>query len=251
MKTIFPDEVGKPERTMDRSLALLTTQPLPTSIIFFGTIGVGKSTAIDNVAPLLDIDTSHVIKESFVTESGIVKDTIEGRLFAAFCKDPVQYAVDFEVALATKREEDMQRLISHGGIAERSLPEDLVFMFANHVIGNCTDDQFRVYRTIHARLTRRTPSPDLMVWLQAPIDICIERIRSRGREGEKWLWETKAGRDYMEALDVGYQYIFNRIGSEKIMKYDCTTVADPAALAIAIQTHLESQSIASMGLPVL
>ena len=42
------------------------------------------------------------------------------------------------------------------------------------------DEEFALYEQVYARLAIDAPAPDLVVYLQAPVDVLLERIARRG-----------------------------------------------------------------------
>ena len=61
-----------------------------------------------------------------------------------------------------------------------------------------------LYQQIHDTLDLGPPSPDLVIYLQAPVDVLVRRIRRRGIEFEQNI-ET----DYLEALVSAYTEFFH------------------------------------------
>ena len=52
---------------------------------------------------------------------------------------------------------------------------------------------------------QRIPRPDLVIYLQAPAEVLLQRIRMRGRG-----FEREISRDYIEAINEAYnRYFFN------------------------------------------
>ena len=51
--------------------------------------------------------------------------------------------------------------------------------------GMLTVDHLNVYLKYFKLLKDKYPKPDLMIWLDASPEICLERIKKRGRESEK------------------------------------------------------------------
>jgi deoxyguanosine kinase len=58
---------------------------------------------------------------------------------------------------------------------------------------------------VQARLGIVAPKPDLVVYLQAPVDVLIERIARRGI-----IYEQHIERDYLERLNEAYARFFHQ-----------------------------------------
>jgi deoxyadenosine/deoxycytidine kinase len=52
---------------------------------------------------------------------------------------------------------------------------------------NLAADELALYEQVYARLSMEAPSPDLVVYLQAPVEVLLERVRRRARAVERAL----------------------------------------------------------------
>jgi deoxyadenosine/deoxycytidine kinase len=85
-------------------------------------------------------------------------------------------------------------------IIDRSIYEDaFIFARALHHLGNLTERDYHSYRNIYRQVINGLPSPDLLLFLKAPVDVLLERIRRRDREMERGI---DAG--YLGLLDSFY-----------------------------------------------
>ena len=50
---------------------------------------------------------------------------------------------------------------------------------------NLSDDEYALYEKVYAHLKPQTPTPDLVIYLQAPVDTLIERVHRRGVDFER------------------------------------------------------------------
>ena len=65
------------------------------------------------------------------------------------------------------------------------------------------DEELKLYQTVYQQLTIDAPKPDLVVYLQAPTDVLLERVQRRGIQSEK-LIEA----DYLRQLNDAYTQFF-------------------------------------------
>jgi deoxyadenosine/deoxycytidine kinase len=65
--------------------------------------------------------------------------------------------------------------------------------------------EYGLYEQVQARLGIVAPKPDLVVYLQAPVDVLIERIARRGI-----IYEQHIERDYLERLNEAYARFFHQ-----------------------------------------
>ena len=66
-----------------------------------------------------------------------------------------------------------------------------------------SDAEFRLYEKIYAHLKPQTPTPDLVIYLQAPVETLIERVHRRGVEFERRISER-----YLTRLADAYSRYF-------------------------------------------
>jgi deoxyadenosine/deoxycytidine kinase len=64
-------------------------------------------------------------------------------------------------------------------------------------------EEMGLYDKVYEHLTLDAPSPDLVIYLQAPVEILLERINKRGNPDEKFLTV-----DYLEKLNDAYSKFF-------------------------------------------
>lgn len=65
------------------------------------------------------------------------------------------------------------------------------------------DDELRLYQKVYQQLTIDAPVPDLVVYLQAPTEVLMERVQRRGVPAEK-----KIQYDYLSKLNDAYTQFF-------------------------------------------
>jgi len=69
---------------------------------------------------------------------------------------------------------------------------------------NLDQHEFELYQMVYDKLTIRAPKPDLVIYLQAPVDVLADRIRRRGIG-----YEQSISRDYLESLNAAYSEFFH------------------------------------------
>lgn len=86
-------------------------------------------------------------------------------------------------------------------IADRSIYEDAnIFARALHHMGNLSERDYLAYRRVFDLVVSNLPAPDLLIYLKAPVDVLIKRIRQRGRSIESSITS-----DYLSLLETFYQ----------------------------------------------
>jgi deoxyadenosine/deoxycytidine kinase len=71
---------------------------------------------------------------------------------------------------------------------------------------NLDDNELFIYQRLFDLLARDVPSPDLVVYLQAPTDVLVRRVKERARAAERDTPDP--GPDYIRELNEAYQHFF-------------------------------------------
>ena len=77
---------------------------------------------------------------------------------------------------------------------------------------NLDQDEFLLYEKVYEHLTIDAPQPDLVIYLQAPVDVLLERIQGRGIAAEQ-LIEPR----YLENLIDAYTNFFHYYDSSTLL----------------------------------
>jgi deoxyadenosine/deoxycytidine kinase len=122
---------------------------------------------------------------------------------AEFYADMQQWAFHLQVFFLGHRARQHLELANgpQSAIADRSIYEDAyIFARALHHLGNLTERDYKAYRAVFELVVEAMPQPDLLLYLRAPVEILMERIRRRGREMERGITA-----DYLRLLDRFYE----------------------------------------------
>lgn len=85
-----------------------------------------------------------------------------------------------------------------GCVADFMLEKDSLFAQVT-----LDDDELRLYQQVYNQLQLDMPVPDLVIYLQAPVAVLLDRIRRRGIH-----YEHRIERDYLQALADAYTRFF-------------------------------------------
>ena len=66
------------------------------------------------------------------------------------------------------------------------------------------DAEFGLYEQIYEKLSIELPQPDLVIYLQAPLDVLLRRIAARGID-----YEQQIDRDYLDRVMEAYARFFH------------------------------------------
>jgi deoxyguanosine kinase len=85
------------------------------------------------------------------------------------------------------------------------------------------EDELALYEQLYSRLDIRPPTPDLVVYLQAPVDVLLERIAGRGVD-----YEQHIERQYLERLNEAYARFFHEFATAPLLIVNAASI-DPIA----------------------
>ena len=81
------------------------------------------------------------------------------------------------------------------------------------------DHEFTLYRQIYDSLDLQMPRPDLVIYLQAPVNVLLERIRRRGIP-----YERDIESDYLETLNRAYTEFFHYYDAAPLLVVNATEI---------------------------
>jgi deoxyguanosine kinase len=85
------------------------------------------------------------------------------------------------------------------------------------------DAEYALYEQVYAKLDVQAPKPDLVVYLQAPVEVLIERIARRGV-----AYEQLIDRGYLERLNEAYARFFHEFDAAPLLIVNAGSI-DPIA----------------------
>ncbi|MBI5839472.1 MAG: deoxynucleoside kinase [Chloroflexi bacterium] len=89
---------------------------------------------------------------------------------------------------------------ARSAILDRSIYEDAhIFARALHHMGNLAERDYLAYRNLFELIINGLPRPDLLIYLKAPVNVLMDRIRKRARN-----METGISAEYLSLLDSFY-----------------------------------------------
>jgi deoxyguanosine kinase len=157
-----------------------------------GPIGAGKSSLARRLASRLDATT--VLEER---ENPFLADFYAGRQGAAL-QSQLFFLLNRHRQQLTLRQAD---LFAQATVCDYLFDKDKIFAYLN-----LDDNELFIYQRLFDLLSKDVPAPDLVIYLQAPTDVLIERLRHRAsEEGED---SPLPGSDYIRELNEAYQHFF-------------------------------------------
>ncbi|MBG9455451.1 deoxycytidine kinase [Lysinibacillus sphaericus] len=181
--------------------------PPQTVITIAGTVGVGKSTMTKALAEALNFRTSF---EKVDTNPYLDK----------FYEDFEKWSFHLQVYFLAERFKEQKRIFEYGGgfIQDRSIYEDTgIFAKMHYDKGTMSPTDYETYTNLFDAMvmTPYFPHPDLLVYLEGPIDDVIGRIQERGRS-----MEQQTPHDYWIEMDDRYENWINNFNSCPVLRLD-------------------------------
>ncbi|MCV6606301.1 MAG: deoxynucleoside kinase [Porticoccaceae bacterium] len=163
---------------------------LPSYIAVEGPIGVGKTSLAKRLAGQFDYDT--------LLEQPELNPFLE-----RFYQDPQGAALPTQLHFLFQRARQLEELrqgdmFQHMWVADFVIEKDPLFAQVT-----LDDDELRIYQQVYQQLTIDAPRPDLVVYLQAPTEVLLERIDNRGIESEQQI-----DPHYLARLNDAYTQFF-------------------------------------------
>jgi deoxyadenosine/deoxycytidine kinase len=158
-------------------------------VLVAGNIGTGKTSITERVGDRLGWQTSY---ES-VADNPYLPD---------FYGDMKAWSFHLQVFFLGHRAEQHLALARspQSAIADRSIYEDAhIFARGLRHMNNINERDYQAYRALYDLVVSNLPRPDLLLYLEAPVPVLMERIRQRGRE-----IETGITADYLSLLEAFY-----------------------------------------------
>ncbi len=159
-------------------------------ILVAGNIGVGKTSLAERLGSRLG------------WLSGF-ESVADNPYLADFYGDMRQWSFHLQVFFLGHRAEQHLALANHpqSAIADRSIYEDAhIFARVLHHMGNLTERDYDSYRHVYELVVSNLPRPDLLLYLQAPVSVLIDRIRRRARPIEAGITA-----EYLSLLETFYE----------------------------------------------
>ena len=171
----------------------------PDFIVIEGPIGVGKTTLAKKLA------------NSFGSEI-LLEGADENPFMSKFYENPKAAALSTQLFFLLQRAKQMQDLrqgdmFNPVRIADFLMEKDRLFAELT-----LDEDELKLYEQVYAQLTIDVPEPDLVVYLQAPVEVLLQRIENRGLQNERLIEAA-----YLQRLSDSYVDFFHHYSDAPLL----------------------------------
>jgi deoxyguanosine kinase len=192
-------------------------------IVIEGPIGVGKSSLTRRLCASLGADA-------------VLEQAAENPFLERFYRNPRDGALPAQLYFLFQRAQQLaalnqQDMFAPLRVADYLLEKDRLFARVT-----LDDAEFGLYEQVYTKLDVQAPKPDLVVYLQAPVDVLVERIAKRGIR-----YEQQIERAYLERLNQAYARFFHEYEAAPLLIVNAASIdpinnqADYDELLAAIQ----------------
>jgi deoxyguanosine kinase len=189
-------------------------------IVVEGPIGSGKTTL------------ARLLAEKFSVEL-LTEKAEENPFLPRFYQDAQRYALPTQLFFLFQRSRQIADMIqldmfAKPVVADFFLEKDPLFARLN-----LDDEEYSLYHQIYSHLQLKSPKPDLIIYLQTPIEALTERIEERNISYEKGI-----PREYVERLSDAYSEFFHTYNASRVLivnNQKLNVIKDDAALNLLVE----------------
>lgn len=168
-------------------------------IVVEGPIGSGKTTLARKLADMFPVNL-------------LLENASANPFLPRFYQDAPRYALPTQMFFLFQRVEQIRELgqrdmFNHATIADFFLEKDQLFAQLN-----LDDEEYALYRQMYQHLHVQVPTPDLVIYLQSPVDTLYERVNQRGTN-----YEQEIAREYLSRLADAYSTFFHQYDGAPVL----------------------------------
>ena len=181
------------------SSSLQDLKQAPRFIAVEGPIGVGKTSLTKRLA------------ETFNYEL-LLENAEENPFLDRFYQNPRQHALATQLFFLFQRAQQIEEsrqsdLFEPVRVSDFLIDKDRLFAELN-----LEKDEYNLYHKVYQHLVIDAPKPDLVIYLQAPTEVLLQRIQKRGIPSEQMIES-----EYLNQLNRAYTEFFHYYSDSKLL----------------------------------
>lgn len=176
-------------------------------ISFFGSIGVGKTTAGTNIEKL------------YKNVQFIPEDLSENPFLPSFYDDMKEWGFHSSIAMLSLMSSYYQKIDKTKDIVimDNGVEELIAYTMLECDMGVLSKDEYAIYKKLYDNIINLMPKTDLYVYIICDEEEALRRINSRGRK-----FEDDLEIDFLEKLNQKYRDYVSTIPQDKLLILDTT-----------------------------
>jgi len=181
-------------------------QDIPRYIAIEGPIGVGKTSLTKRLA------------KSFNYEL-LLEKSVDNPFLERFYQNPKKHALSTQLFFLFQRAQQIQKLNQDDMFQPVRVADFLIEkdqLFAQQTLD---PDEYALYLNVYNHLTINAPTPNLVIYLQAPTKVLLNRIEKRGILSEQFI---ELG--YLENLNHAYAEFFHYYDKSPLLIINSTEI---------------------------
>lgn len=168
-------------------------------IVVEGPVGVGKTSLARRLGAQIEAQL-------------LLEQPERNPFLGRFYQDQPRYALQTQLSFLFQRLDQLRNLtqpdfFTRPVVADYLLEKDPLFARIT-----LSDDEHTLYRQVYDRMAQPAAAPDLVIYLQAPPETLIARVRKRGVDAERKISDA-----YLTALSESYTRFFHHYNAAPVM----------------------------------
>lgn len=144
----------------------------PRFLVVEGPIGVGKTSLVNRLSKTFNAET-------------LLERAEENPFLESFYRDRRSTAFQTQLFFLFQRSRQMAGLQQHDMFMQSMISDFMLDKDRLFAELNLDHNEMELYDQIYHKMSMEAPTPDLVVYLQAPVEVLMQRVHKRSRRAER------------------------------------------------------------------